>query len=39
MNVDEFHMNMKNWWKEEDEERKKNRCWWFSIVYNGPAIK
>jgi len=23
MNVDEFEMNMKKWWKEEDEGRKK----------------
>jgi len=23
MNVDEFCMNMKKWWKEEDEEREK----------------
>jgi len=23
MNVDEFDMNMKKWWKEEDEGRKK----------------
>jgi len=24
MNVDEFWMNMKKWWKVQDEEREKN---------------
>jgi len=39
MNVDEFHMNMKKWWKDEDEKGKKIRCWWLSVVYNGLAIE
>jgi hypothetical protein len=39
MNVDEFCMNMKKWWKEEDEAWEKIRCCWLSMVYNGPAIE
>jgi len=39
MNIKFKMIKMKRKKREGEEERKKIRCWWFNMVYNGPAIK